>query len=102
MTSPETFAARLLSSHEVEEEWQDEWKRRVANEWRDSVPVLTGEYRASIHETEDGAAASADHAPYVEYGTSDTAAQPALVPAINRHGEPSARDAGRRVIDRLT
>lgn len=41
----------------------------LAEDWRREAPVLTGEHRAGIVETDDGVAATAEHSVYVEYGT---------------------------------
>lgn len=49
----------------------------IASDWRAEVPVDTGEYQNSIGADEDGAAATARHAPFVEFGTSTRPAQPA-------------------------
>jgi hypothetical protein len=51
------------------------------------VPVLTGELRDSIGPDEDGYGAGADYAPFVEYGTSDTAPQPFIGPSADRAEE---------------
>jgi hypothetical protein len=95
------FAARL-NLPVIEEPWTDEWSRKVADDWRAGVPVLTGEYKDSIHVTDDGAEADAKHAVFVERGTASMAPQPALVPAINRNIKSAAADAGRLVIRQLT
>lgn len=102
MISPEVFAVRLASSHDVEDEWQNEWKAKLADEMRNNAPVDTGRLRASIQPSSEGVTVGVDYAGYVEYGTSDTPPQPYAVPAINRLGEPASRDAGERVIRRLT
>lgn len=100
----DAFARKLALSPnpDMEDEWRKEWSRKVADEWRQGVPVDTGEYRDSIEVTDEGVGAGAPHAPYVEYGTADTAPQPALLPAINRLIGASTQDAGRRVIRELT
>lgn len=52
------------------------------------VPVLTGELHDSIEASADGldgtVTAGTDHAEYVEDGTSDTAPQPFMGPALQR------------------
>lgn len=52
-------------------------------------PVDTGNLRNSITHTSDGEAAyvgtNVEYAPYVEYGTSKTKAQPFLRPAAENH-----------------
>jgi hypothetical protein len=97
------FANRLRAPIELTEQaWQSQWSHRVAEDWRASAAVDTGEYRDSIHVTADGAEASAEHATFVERGTAFMAPQPALVPAINKNLKASAADAGRRVIRHLT
>lgn len=54
-------------------------------------PVDTGRLRNSITHTSDGEYAyigtNVEYAPYVEYGTSKTQAQPFLKPAANDHTE---------------
>jgi HK97 gp10 family phage protein len=45
------------------------------------VPVLTGTLRDSIGPDEDGYGAGAPYAPFVEFGTSDTAPQPFIGPS---------------------
>lgn len=99
----ERFAARLASSPSpaVEGDWRVEWSQKVAEEWRNNVPVDTGEYRESIHTTAEGAVAEVDYAGYVEYGTVDTPPQPALLPAITRLTRPASEDAVRRVLRSL-
>jgi HK97 gp10 family phage protein len=56
-----------------------------------AAPMLTGELRASIHVEVDGdqhrVVADAEHAAYVEFGTSDTAPQPYMWPAADRANE---------------
>ena len=97
------FAARLGSSIEVvEESWQGEWSRKVANEMRALAPTDTGALRASIRTTDDGVTVGVDYAGYVEYGTAHIAPQPFAGPATNRLVRPAAEDAGRRVIRLLT
>jgi HK97 gp10 family phage protein len=53
------------------------------------APVLTGELRDSIHSVIDGLSgevvATADHAEYVEDGTSVMAPQPYMGPALQRN-----------------
>lgn len=56
------------------------------------VPVLTGELRASGHVEQTGPLSAevvydAEHAVYVEYGTSDTAPQPFIGPAADPAAE---------------
>lgn len=48
----------------------------VAEEWRSNVPVASGEYQASIDSDDDMAFATAEHAIYVEFGTSRMPANP--------------------------
>lgn len=53
-------------------------------------PVDTGNLRNSITNTMDGddtvvVGTNVEYAPYVEYGTSRTKAQPYLVPAVENH-----------------
>jgi HK97 gp10 family phage protein len=68
---------------------------RVVSDTADAVqqdaqgfaPVLTGELRASIEASAHGltaeVSADAGYAAYVEYGTSDTAPQPFMRPAVD-------------------
>lgn len=67
-----------------EEEGRRDTADFIADEWRGSVPVLTGAYMRSIDSDEDGAFATADHAPFVEFGTSVREAQPAGSEAATR------------------
>lgn len=97
------FAGRLNTSVEVvEEPWQGEWSRKVADEMRSFAPVATGALRASIQATDDGVEVGVDYGAFVEYGTSDTAPQPFAGPAVNRLIRPAAQDAANRVIRLLT
>lgn len=58
----------------------------VADDARRNAPVETGELQDSIHGevvgTEGRVSATADHAAYVELGTSEMPAQPYLRPAV--------------------
>lgn len=58
----------------------------IVEEARRSAPVLTGEFRDSIHVERDGEGvqviSDSDHAAYVEFGTNDTRAQPTITPAF--------------------
>lgn len=94
------FATKLETSvgPRVEQSWKRKWSGEIVDEWKSEAAVDTGEYRDSIHETEDGAAADADHAAFVEYGTDDTPPQPALGPTINRVSRPAAADLGDRIL----
>lgn len=64
----------------------EEGARVVCESAKEMCPVDTGALRASINvtETDNGALVSADtnYAAYVEFGTSKTAPQPYLVPAL--------------------
>lgn len=103
MISPEVFAARLVSSPgNAEKQWQSEWSRKLADEMRSNAPVDSGALRASIRTTNDGVEVGVRYGAFVEYGTSDTAAQPFVSPAVNRLIRPAAADAGKRAIDSLT
>lgn len=95
------FALRLAVSGDIEDEWQDDWKPKLADEIRTRAPVDTGTLKASISETDDGVSVGVDYGAYVEYGTSDTAPQPFVAPSADRIATPSAEDAGRRVLKRL-
>lgn len=101
MISPEAFAARLATEPR-EDEWQDEWSKKVADEMRSNAPVDTGRLRASIQPSSEGVRVGVDYAGFVEYGTSDTAPQPFAQPSVNRLADRAARDAGQRVIRQLT
>jgi HK97 gp10 family phage protein len=101
MIDPAVFAARLRAPLS-EEEWKKEWSQRVADEMRSFAPVDTGELRASIRVTGDGVEVGASYGVYVEFGTSDTAPQPFVAPAVNRAIKPAAADAGKRVLKQLT
>lgn len=61
-----------------------EW---IAEEARHNAPVLTGEFRDSIHVAWDGdtgeVISDSDHSAFVEFGTSDTPAHPTITPALN-------------------
>lgn len=58
----------------------------VADDARGRAPVKTGEFRDSIHVVRDGdtvdVVSDSDHAAFVEFGTSDTPAQPTITPAF--------------------
>jgi HK97 gp10 family phage protein len=95
------FAARL-NLPIIEEPWQKEWSRKVADDMRSLAPVLTGELRDSIRETSDGVEVGAGYGVYVEKGTATNAPQPFAAPAVNRNIKPAAQDLGRRVIRQLT
>lgn len=95
------FAARL-STPPPEEEWQDEWKGKLAAEMRALAPSRTGALRASIHTTKEGVEVGVDYGAFVEYGTSDTAPQPFAGPSVNRLIRPATKDAGDRIIRQLT
>jgi len=65
----------------------------IADLARERVPVLSGDLAASIHVEESNQSSgyyvvagdeSADYASYVEFGTSDTPAQPFLIPAAEQ------------------
>ena len=79
--------AKVVSSgaipHAMAEEVYDYSQQRV--------PVLTGELKGSGDVSDQGNESEvtydADHAPFVEYGTSRMAAQPYLRPAMDRHNE---------------
>jgi HK97 gp10 family phage protein len=94
------FASKLASSPNplTEEQWQDEWSNKVADEMRTLTPVNTGALRASIQPTGDGVTVGVPYAAYVEYGTSDTAPQPYAGPAVNRLARPAADDLGKRTV----
>ncbi len=55
--------------HRGASEGRAEATEDVAEDWRREAPVDTGEHRAGIVATDEGAAATAEHSPYVEYGT---------------------------------
>ena len=50
--------------------------RAVSRDWKANAPVDTGAYRDSIGADDDGAFATAEHGPFVEFGTSTHPAQP--------------------------
>jgi len=98
------FAAKLNNSPgpTVEATWVDEWAEKVADEMRNRAPVLTGALRNSITTIPTGVIVGVDYGAYVEYGTSDTAPQPFVGPAVDRLTRPAAEDLGGRVILELT
>ena len=99
----DAFAAKLDSSPGlVEEPWRQEWSGKVADEMRSLAPVDTGRLRDSIRTDDQGVEVGVEYGPFVEYGTSDTRAQPFTVPAILSLIRASAEDAGIRVIRDLT
>jgi HK97 gp10 family phage protein len=61
---------------------------------RSYAPVLTGTLRDSIQVDEDGYSSELEYAPFVEFGTSDTAPQPFI--------EPSATAAETAFVTALT
>jgi HK97 gp10 family phage protein len=95
------FAARL-NLPIIEEPWQEEWSRKVADDMRSLAPVDTGALRDSIDETSNGVEVGVDYGVYVEYGTAHNAPQPFTVPAISRNIKSAAADAGRLVVRQLT
>lgn len=72
---------------------------RVENRAKANAPVDTGELRASIQHDVSGAngtiEATAEHAPYVEFGTSRQRAQPFFYPAVDREMANLERDINR-------
>lgn len=72
-------ATRRLASGMTEgaEDGQDATAELIAEDWRDNAPVETGEYRDSIDHDDEAVFATAEHVPFVEFGTSTQTAQPA-------------------------
>lgn len=56
--------------HAGSAEGQRDTAAEVAQEWRAGAPVETGEHRDGIRSDDEGAYATADHSPFVEFGTS--------------------------------
>lgn len=85
--------------------------KRIERDARQAAPVDTGELRGSIVTTFSGdgragvASASigptARHGLFVEFGTSDTPAQPFLFPALDRHADDVTRDLAALIDDAL-
>ena len=65
--------------------------RDAAAEMRRQAPVDTGELVGSIEQDGGRIAIAAEHWVYVNYGTSDTDAQPFLEPGIERGKQRMAR-----------
>lgn len=68
----------------------------ILNDAEASAPRLTGLLASSYSIEVDGLSAvmrnDAPYADYVEYGTSDTPAQPSLGPALERHQDQLGQD----------
>jgi HK97 gp10 family phage protein len=64
---------------------RDETKTAIKETAQEIVAVDEGELRDSIHETEEGVEATADHAEFVEWGTYKDAPQPFMDPAVDEH-----------------
>jgi len=95
----ERFALRLRAASEVtfEDEWEDEWGQKAAQQVSASAPRLTGRLAGSVRYSGDGEVdITVPYWPYVEYGTSRTAPQPFVRPAVNRLAPQAAADVGRR------
>lgn len=72
----------------------------IASDAERRAPRRTGHLASTISAAETGVEVGADYAPYVEYGTSDTAAQPFLTPAAEQ-GRSGHVERWRHLEDRL-
>ena len=75
---------------------------KVADSARSNCPVDTGELQGSIQvemqsEFEGHVVATAEHAPYVEFGTVYMMAQPYMAPAVEEHRTSFVRDTKSKV-----
>ena len=67
----------------IEAQGVDATAQAIAADARARAPVATGFLRDSIEVTEEGVEVMADYGLFVEYGTSDTVAQPFIRPAAD-------------------
>lgn len=75
---------------------------KVAETARTNAPVDTGELQGSIEaemlsEFEGHVIATAEHAPFVEFGTVHMVAQPFMAPAVEQHRTQFVRDTKSKV-----
>jgi HK97 gp10 family phage protein len=65
------------------------------------VPVDTGRLRDSITAGPTGVSTDVEYAPFVEYGTSDTTAQPFLRPAADTVDETATLEAAALILGNI-
>lgn len=75
---------------------------KVASTAQSNAPVDTGELRGSIKgevvsQFEGRVIATAEHAPFVEFGTVHMVAQPFMAPAVEQHRTQFVRDTKSKV-----
>jgi hypothetical protein len=73
-----------VSMHAGALEGEQATAQAVSADWKSNAPVETGEYRDSIGVVPEGVGATAEHGPFVEFGTSRTRAQPVGTEAADR------------------
>ena len=100
------FAARLLRAAGLIEleagQWESEWADRIASEMVANVPKDTGALASSIQSSAGTVEVGARYGVFVDRGTSRTAPQPFVGPAIDRVKPRALLEARRlalRVID---
>lgn len=99
----DAFAVRLATAGQrmqIEEElWQQRWGSELVSQMRSRAPRQTGALADSIHQDASGnVVVGVPYGGFVEYGTSDTAPQPFMRPAVDQVTPEATRDAGRRAV----
>ncbi len=98
---PETvarFARANLVAQEAETVMQGALAEDVATDAQAMVPIDTGRLRDSITAEADRVTTDVEYASYVEYGTSDTPAQPYMRPAADTVDDTRALTLGAAVM----
>lgn len=91
--------ARVAGGAEVAEEVAERVvSTEVAETAKSLAPVDTGALRDSIAQTSEGVVVGAPYAVFVEYGTSESPAQPFVRPAIDEAHEETAAVAVSAVV----
>jgi len=98
---PAVIAAMPRMAHEIVEKATTD----VAANAAATAPIDTGALAASYHAEIEGdrgrAGSNMEYAPYVEYGTIHTGAQPHLVPAAERVADALNRAAPKAATDKI-
>ncbi len=98
---PETiarFARAVVVAEEAETVTKAALAQDVAVDAAAMAPVDTGQLRDSITAEADRVTTDVEYAAYVEYGTSDTPAQPFMRPAADTVDDEHALNLGRAVM----
>jgi len=95
------FAAAALAGEVAAREATDALADEVVGLARAYVPVDTGNLQASIQKGEGGVYSDVEYAPFVEYGTSDTPAQPFMRPAADSANDSRALSVAKAIMDRV-